>query len=76
MIKSRLPSINDHKPFTYNGKKIPKTDIHQFDLKFNVTQEMVPSCRILVYHVMMDKETIGDSIIYNVEDKLENQVTT
>lgn len=48
--------------------------MNKFELYFNVTQKMVPSCRILVYFVKTDKETIGDSVVYDVEDKLENQV--
>lgn len=48
----------------------------EFALKFNVTQEMVPKCRILVYYVRTDKETVGDSIVFDVEDKFENQVTS
>ena len=36
---------------------------------------MVPNCRILVYYVRQDKEVVGDSIVYNIEDKLENQVS-
>jgi hypothetical protein len=50
-------------------------NVNEFQLKFNVSQKMVPSCRILVYYVREDKEVVGDSIVYNVEDKLENQVT-
>jgi hypothetical protein len=74
MSMSRLPSISYDRTFRYNGKKIRRTNIHQFEFRFNVTQKMVPSCRILVYYVKMDKETVGDSIVFNVEEKLENQV--
>ena len=48
--------------------------MEEFEIKFNVTQEMVPSCRILVYYIRTDKETVADSIVFDVEDKLENQV--
>ncbi len=51
-----------------------RSAIKEFELKFNVTQEMVPSCRILVYYVRKDKEVVGDSIVYDIEDYLENQV--
>ena len=42
--------------------------------KLQVTQEMVPSCRLLVYYIRSDGETVADSVRIDVEDKLENQV--
>jgi hypothetical protein len=51
-----------------------RSTVKKFELKFNVTQEMVPSCKILVYYVRKDKEVVGDSIVYDIEDNLENQV--
>ena len=36
--------------------------------------EMVPSCRMMVYYVREDKEVVADSVDFDVEDKLENQV--
>ena len=51
-----------------------RSAVKEFELKFNVTQEMVPSCRILVYYVRKDNEVVGDSIVYNIADNLENQV--
>ena len=44
-------------------------------ITFQVTQAMVPSCRLLVYYVRKDGETVADSIVVDVEDKLENQVS-
>ncbi|KAK3727993.1 hypothetical protein QZH41_015941, partial [Actinostola sp. cb2023] len=41
---------------------------------FPVTQAMVPSCRLLVYYFRKDGETVADSMVIDVEDKLENQV--
>jgi hypothetical protein len=35
---------------------------------------MVPSCRLLVYYVRKDGETVADSMVVDIEDKLENQV--
>ncbi|KAK3727994.1 hypothetical protein QZH41_015942, partial [Actinostola sp. cb2023] len=35
---------------------------------------MVPSCRLLVYYARKDGETVADSMVIDVEDKLENQV--
>ncbi|CAB4041032.1 Hypothetical predicted protein [Paramuricea clavata] len=52
-----------------------KGTVHKSMFNFNVTQAMVPNCRILVYYVKMDKEVVGDSITFDVEDKLENQVS-
>ncbi|CAB4021154.1 Hypothetical predicted protein [Paramuricea clavata] len=64
---------------TYNPThpfiSIPEPTVKEFEIMFNITQAMVPSCRILVYYVRPDKETIGDSIVYDIEDKLENQVS-
>ncbi|CAB4015848.1 Hypothetical predicted protein [Paramuricea clavata] len=71
----RLSSNRNQRSFTYNGRTIQRTSVNKFELKFNITQEMVPSCRILVYYIKKDKETVGDSIVFDVEDKLENQVS-
>ena len=62
--------------FRYKGKIIPRRNVDKFDLKFNITGEMVPTCRVLVYFVRSDKEVVADSIVYSVEEKLENQVRT
>ena len=43
-------------------------------LVFPVTQAMVPSVRLLLYYVRKDGETVADSMVIDVEDKLENQV--
>ena len=75
MLKRRLASTGGQKPLKYNNQMIGRRAVYEFELKFNVTQDMVPSCRILVYYVKTDRETVGDSIVYDVEDKLENQVT-
>ncbi len=74
MLKRHLASTGEQKPFKYNNQMIGRRAVYEFELKFNVTQDMVPSCRILVYYVKTDRETVGDSIVYDVEDKLENQV--
>ena len=39
-----------------------------------ITQTMVPSCRLLVYYVRDDKETVAEGMVIDVEDVLENQV--
>lgn len=45
-------------------------------IELQVTQEMVPSCRLLVFYVRKDGETVADNIVIDVEGKLENQVDT
>ena len=59
---------------THPFLNIPNPTVEEFEIKFNVTQQMVPSCRILVYYIRSDKETVADSMVLDVEDKLENQV--
>ncbi len=34
----------------------------------------MPSCRVMVYYVRRDKEVVADSVDFDVEDKLQNQV--
>ena len=43
-------------------------------LEFNVTHEMVPSCRILLFYVREDKETVAATMQFNTEATLENEV--
>ena len=62
--------------FRFQGKIVPRRNVEKFDLKFNITGEMVPTCRVLVYFVRSDKEVVADSIVYSVDEKLENQVKT
>ena len=50
--------------------------VKKFDIKFPVTMEMVPSCRVMVYYVRKDKEVVADSVEFDVEDRLENQVNS
>ena len=54
--------------------KLTRPAVVEFEIKFPVTIKMVPKCRILVYYVRGDKETVADSMEYDVEDVLENQV--
>ena len=46
-----------------------------FQIKFNVTQDMSPSCRMLVYYVR-NRETIADSKVVDIEDSFANKVNT
>ena len=70
---SALPYIW-HRPTPPSFENSPKPVVEQFEIKFPVTMKMVPKCRILVYYVRGDKETVADTIKYDVEDVLENQV--
>ncbi|XP_028400036.1 pregnancy zone protein-like isoform X5 [Dendronephthya gigantea] len=69
------PYITTLGPFTHPFTTISAPAVKKFEIKFNITQQMVPSCRILVYYVRPDRETVGDSIVYDIEDRLENQVS-
>ena len=44
-----------------------------FQIVFNVTQNMSPSCRMLVYYVR-NRETIADSKVIDIEDSSANKV--
>ncbi|KAJ7371502.1 C3 and PZP-like alpha-2-macroglobulin domain-containing protein 8 [Desmophyllum pertusum] len=43
-------------------------------IEFVVTQKMVPSCRLLLFHVRDDREIVADNMLIDVEDTLENKV--
>ena len=45
-----------------------------FQIPFNVTQNMSPSCRMLVYYVR-NRETIADSKVIEIEDSFANKVS-
>ena len=55
--------------------KVSKLNKANDSIEFEVTQAMVPSCRLLVFYVRKDGETVADSMVVDVEDKLENQVS-
>lgn len=67
--EKKSPSRNHH-PFI----SIPEPSIEEFYIKFNITKSMVPGCRVLAYYVRSDRETVGDSMVYPIDDQLENQV--
>ena len=52
------------------GNQLIKTGAFQF----TVIQEMVPSCRLLLFYVRDDRETVAANLVLDVEDALENQV--
>ena len=46
---------------------------HSF-IEFLVTHKMVPSCRILLFYVRDDRETVAANMEMEVEGTLENEV--
>ena len=58
----------------YSPVRQVKPTVFEDFIVFPVTQTMVPSCRLLVYYARKDGETVADSMVIDVEDKLENQV--
>ena len=59
-----------------NNYKMKSMFISQGFLEFNVTHEMVPSCRILLFYVREDKETVAATMQFDTEASLENEVCT
>ena len=55
-------------------KLVSRPKVEKFDIKIPVTMEMVPSCKVMVYYVRHDKEVVADTVDFDVEDKLNNQV--
>ncbi|CAH3159931.1 unnamed protein product [Porites lobata] len=68
----------DHQPGmkTFNNSKNEDMFTSQGFIEFNVTQKMVPKCRLLLFYVRDDqkKETVADNLVIDVEDTLENKV--
>ena len=64
--------VSDERPIPI--RKI-KPNVVEGSIQFLVTQAMVPACRLLVYYLRKDGETVADSMVVDIEDKLENQVT-
>ena len=79
MCKGNIVKAGTHTQFHDVMKKQNSTTtslVENFDIKFRVTMDMVPSCRVMVYYVRKDKEVVADSVELDVEDKLQNQVIT
>jgi hypothetical protein len=75
LLKSILPRIWWWRPKPDPLKTLnTRPRVETFDIKFSVTREMMPSCRVMVYYVRRDKEVVADSVDFDVEDKLQNQV--
>lgn len=52
-------------------------DLEYEHLTFQITQEMVPSARLIVYYIVMGEETaelVADSVWLNVEQKCGNSL--
>ena len=76
MAQGRQPHAVNYQPSmkTFKNSKNEGMFISQGFIEFAVTQKMVPSCRLLLFHVRDDKETVADSMLVDVEDTLENKV--
>ncbi|KAM7438496.1 A-macroglobulin receptor [Porites harrisoni] len=61
---------------TFKNSKNEDMFTSQSFIEFNVTQKMVPKCRVLLFYVRDDqnKETVADNLVIDVEDTLENKV--
>ena len=59
---------------TSTNYKMKSMFISQGFLEFNVTHEMVPSSRILLFYVREDRETVAATMQFNTEATLENEV--
>jgi len=66
----------DYKPGmkTFRNSKKEEMFTSQGFIEFVVTQKMVPSCRILLFHVKNDQETVADNMPIDIEDTLGNKV--
>ena len=56
-----------------NSKNEEMFTSHGF-IDFNVSVKMVPSCRLLLFHVRDDQETVADNMLVDIEDALKNEV--
>lgn len=66
----------DYKPGmkTFRNSKKEQIFISQGFIEFVVTHKMVPSCRILLFYVRDDQETVAGNMLIDTEDTLENEV--
>ena len=70
----KLHMVDYNKTTTFTNDKMKSMFTSQGFLEFNVTHEMVPSCRILLFYVREDKETVAATMQFNTEATLENEV--
>ena len=66
--------IDYNKTKTFTNYKMKSMFTSRGFLEFNVTHEMVPSCRILLFYVREDKETVAATMQFDTEATLENEV--
>ena len=59
---------------TFKNSKNEEMFTAQGFIQFAVTQKMVPSCHLLLFHVRDDQETVADNMLIDVENILENKV--
>lgn len=59
---------------TFRNSKKEQIFISQGFIEFVVTHKMVPSCRILLFYVRDDQETVAGNMLIDTEDTLENEV--
>ena len=61
---------------TFKNSKNEDMFTSQGFIEFNVTQKMVPKCRVLLFYVRDDqnKETVADNLVIDIEDTFENKV--
>lgn len=59
---------------TFKNSKNEEMFTAQGFIQFAITQKMVPSCRLLLFHVRDDQEAVADNMLIDVEDILENKV--
>lgn len=60
---------------TFRNSKNEEMFTSQGFIEFVVNQKMVPSCRILLFHVKNDQEIVADNMPIDIEDTLGNKVT-
>ncbi|XP_067056984.1 pregnancy zone protein-like isoform X1 [Acropora muricata] len=70
----KLHVVDYNKTTTFTNDKMKSMFTSRGFLEFNVTHEMVPSCRILLFYVREDKETVAATMQFNTEATLENEV--
>ena len=70
----KLHVVDYNKTTTFTNDKMKSMFTSQGLLEFNVTHEMVPSCRILLFYVREDNETVAATMQFNTEATLENEV--
>lgn len=50
-------------------------DKNQFEIKLNITPEMTPSSRLIIYYIHKSGEIIYDSVALGYERELKNYVS-